>query len=73
MEVAYAITAVIMFFMLIGGGVIWILDRPPRIKDPKEDQEQMEYFMVVGMNEERNMERESKKMWMVLKYGNAQK
>ena len=44
MEAAYAITAVIMFFMLIGGGVIWILDRPPRIKDPKEDQEQMEYL-----------------------------
>lgn len=39
-----AVIGIIVFCGVVVGAAAWLLNRPARPKDPKEDEEQMEYL-----------------------------
>lgn len=45
-----AVIGIIVFCGAIIGAAAWLLNRPPRPKDPREDEEQMEYLTEWSSN-----------------------
>lgn len=52
-----AIVGIIVFCGAIIGAAAWLLNRPERPKDPREDEEQMEYLTEWSRNHEKKGER----------------
>lgn len=45
---------IIVFCGALIGAAVWLLNRPPRPKDPREDEEQMEYLTEWSRNHGKN-------------------
>lgn len=57
-----AVIGVIVFCGVIIGAAAWLLNRPPRPKDPREDEEQMEYLTEWSRNHGKKRKKQSGKV-----------
>ena len=53
-----AVIGIVVFCGAIVGAAAWLLNRPPRPKDPREDEEQMEYLTEWNRKHTKNRNQE---------------